>query len=45
LETGTVWLLAELMNGFMAIPNLICLGYLTPVLLRLIQTYKKEERP
>ena len=44
LETGTVWLLAELMNGLMAIPNLICLYSLTPVLLQLIRTYKKEER-
>jgi AGCS family alanine or glycine:cation symporter len=44
LETGTVWLLAEMMNGLMAIPNLICLGTLTPALLETVRIYKKEER-
>ena len=44
LETGTVWLLAEMMNGLMVIPNLVCLGALTPELLKLVKTYKKEER-
>ncbi len=37
LPTGTVWLLAETMNGLMAIPNLLALVYLSPELLRLIK--------
>lgn len=37
LSTNTVWLLAETMNGFMAIPNLIALIYLSPELLRLLK--------
>lgn len=36
-DTGTVWILAEIMNGLMAIPNLIALLYLSPVLVRLIK--------
>lgn len=39
LKTGTVWLLAEIVNGLMAIPNLIALGRLTPELLNLLKTY------
>ncbi len=35
LKTGTVWLLSETVNGLMAIPNLIALGYLAPELHRL----------
>lgn len=37
LGTGTVWLLAETMNGLMAIPNLIAVLFLSPVLLRLMR--------
>lgn len=37
LSTDTVWLLAETMNGLMAIPNLAALVYLSPDLLRLIK--------
>jgi len=40
LGTGTVWLLAETVNGLMAIPNLIALALLTPELLRLVNEYK-----
>lgn len=40
LGTGTVWLLAETVNGLMAIPNLISLALLTPELSRLIKDYK-----
>ena len=36
----TIWLLAEIVNGLMAIPNLIALWFLTPELLRLIRQYK-----
>lgn len=41
LETGTVWLLAETINGMMAIPNLIALLGLSPQFSRLILEYKK----
>lgn len=36
-STDAVWLLAETMNGLMAIPNLIALMYLSPELLRLMK--------
>ena len=35
-----IWLLAEIVNGLMTIPNLIALWLLTPELLRVIQQYK-----
>ncbi len=41
LKTGAVWLLAETVNGLMAIPNLIVLTALTPELTRLVKEYKK----
>lgn len=37
LSTGTVWTLAELLNGLMAIPNLIAIAYLSPELIRLLE--------
>ena len=40
LETQTVWLLAETVNGLMAIPNLIALVALTPEVCRLTKEYK-----
>lgn len=42
LQTGTVWMLAETMNGLMAIPNLIALAVLSPVLVRLLRKYKLD---
>ena len=39
LNTQTVWLLSETVNGLMAIPNLLILAKLTPELLRLIKEY------
>ena len=39
LKTGTVWLLAEIVNGLMAIPNLIALAFLMPELINLLKTY------
>lgn len=42
LETGTVWLLSETVNGLMAIPNLIVLTALTPELARLTKEYKRS---
>jgi AGCS family alanine or glycine:cation symporter len=35
LQTKTVWVLADIINGLMAIPNLITLFLLTPELVRL----------
>ena len=40
LGTGIVWLLAETVNGLMAIPNLIALALLTPELSSLVNDYK-----
>ena len=42
LRTGTVWLLSETVNGLMAIPNLIALAALSPVLVRLTKEYKNN---
>ena len=40
INTGTVWLMSEIVNALMAIPNLIVLIYLTPKLNSLIRDYK-----
>ena len=40
LETPTVWKLAELFNGLMAVPNLITLAMLTPEVCCLTKEYK-----
>ena len=42
LQTGTVWLLAEIVNGLMAIPNLLVLAALSPELIRLTKSYKRK---
>lgn len=42
LNTGTVWLLAEIVNGLMAIPNLIALIVLSPELSRLILEFQRK---
>ena len=44
VKTGTVWMLAEIVNGLMAIPNLICLGALSSDVLQVLRSYEKEER-
>ena len=41
MQTGTIWSLAETVNGLMAIPNLIVLAALSPELVRLTCEYKK----
>lgn len=43
LKTGTVWMLAEIINGLMTIPNLICIGVLTPKLLSILRSYEKKK--
>ena len=40
LSTGTVWLLADTVNGLMAIPNLIALLALSPEFIRLMKDYE-----
>ena len=45
LETPIVWQLAETVNGFMAIPNLITLAVLTPEVCRLTKEYKNTGKP
>ena len=42
LKTSTVWLLAETVNGLMAVPNLITLAVLTPEVVRLTKDYKNR---
>lgn len=42
LETGTVWLLAETVNGLMAIPNLIALACLSKDFGRLVMEYERK---
>jgi len=39
LKTGTVWMMSEIVNGLMAIPNLIMLISLSPELVRLTREY------
>ncbi len=39
IKADTIWLLAEIVNGFMAIPNLISLWALTPILIKLYKSY------
>ena len=38
LNTGTVWLLSETVNGLMTLPNLMALTALTPELCRLLRS-------
>lgn len=45
LSTGTVWLLAEIVNGLMAIPNLIALAVLCPQVCQLIKDYQASHTP
>lgn len=42
LNTKTVWILSEIVNGLMAIPNLIALAALSSEFCRLIQEYKEK---
>ena len=44
LETGTVWLLSETVNGLMAIPNLITLAALSPELFRLTKEFTRAQK-
>jgi AGCS family alanine or glycine:cation symporter len=39
MQTGTLWRLAEICNGLMALPNLIALLALSPVLAKILKEY------
>lgn len=41
-DTATVWQVSEILNGLMAIPNLITLAVLTPEVARLTKEYKES---
>lgn len=43
LETGTVWLFADIVNGLMVIPNLIALFMLLPKVHSLVREYEKNK--
>src|SRR5690606_16212142 len=43
-ELDFVWLLADTLNGFMAIPNLIALLLLSPVVIRLTRAHFVKHR-
>ena len=45
LDTGVIWSLAETVNGLMAVPNLITLVLMSPILSRLAKEYKQITRP
>ncbi len=40
LGTGTVWVMSEIVNGLMAIPNLIALALLSPEVVRMVRAYE-----
>ena len=42
LKTPMVWRMAEIVNGLMAIPNLVALCFLSPELRRLTNSYTRE---
>lgn len=42
LNTGTVWLISDTVNGLMSIPNLVALALLSPELARLTKDYIKN---
>ena len=44
LELDVVWVIAETFNGFMAIPNLIALLLLSPVVIKLTKEYFENEK-
>lgn len=41
-KLSVIWLVADVMNGLMAIPNLIALGLLSPVIFKLTSDYLKS---
>ena len=43
IKLNFVWLLADVMNGFMAIPNLIALALLSPVIFKVTKDYLNKK--
>lgn len=44
MKVGLVWDIADMLNGFMAIPNLIALLALSPVVIRLTREHFKDKK-
>ena len=44
-DLGLIWLIADILNAFMAIPNLIALLLLSPVVFTLSREYFSRESP
>ena len=44
VELAFIWLLADTLNAMMAIPNLIALGLLSPVVFKLVKEYREREK-
>ena len=44
MSLSDAWNLADALNGFMAIPNLIAILTLSPVIIRLVRDYFKENK-
>ena len=42
-KVNFIWLLADVMNGFMALPNLIALALLSPVIFKITQEYLNKK--
>ena len=42
-KVNLIWILADVMNGFMAIPNLIALALLSPVIFKVTREYFSKE--
>jgi AGCS family alanine or glycine:cation symporter len=42
-KVNLIWILADVMNGFMAIPNLIALALLSPVIFKVTKEYFSKE--
>jgi AGCS family alanine or glycine:cation symporter len=45
LKLDFVWLVAEILNALMALPNLIALLLLSPVVFKLTREYFKDNSP
>ena len=44
VELAFIWLVADTLNAMMAIPNLIALGLLSPVVFKLVKEYKERSK-
>ena len=42
-KVNLIWILADVMNGFMAIPNLIALGLLSPIVFKITKEYFSQQ--